>query len=202
MASASEVYAGLPVTLTVTVSSEGDVPTGSVSIAQCDRNCDTSPFTTIGTVELIDGEASFTTNPLTGPNYPDDSRTYSFRATYLGDDNYSQSQSGLVEVTATPNATTTVVTSDINPSSLGEAVTFTATVTSQTGPAFISSSAPSSVTFFNGDTTIGSAGISNGANEFGSGNVAILTTDQLPTGTHNITARLQTNEPNFLPSTS
>ncbi|MEE2527119.1 Ig-like domain-containing protein, partial [Hyphobacterium sp. HN65] len=31
---------------------------------------------------------------------------------------------------------------------------------------------------------------------------AILTTDQLPTGTHNITARLQTNEPNFLPSTS
>ncbi len=74
-----------------------------------------------------------------------------------------------------PAPTTTALASSANPSALGAAVTFTATVTSASGT-------PSgTVTFKDGSTTLGASSL-NGAG------VATLTTAGLTTGSHAVTA--------------
>jgi len=71
-------------------------------------------------------------------------------------------------------ATSTTLASSVNPSSVGQAVTFTATVTGASG-------APTgTVTFFDGGTAIGTATLAAGAASF--------TTSSLTLGAHNITA--------------
>ncbi len=82
---------------------------------------------------------------------------------------------------ATPaNSTTVVVTSSLNPSSLGTAVTFTATVTTGagTGPLV------GAVTFF-----VDSVQIPGAAIQVDSNGDATYTTATLPEGVHNITAQ-------------
>ena len=74
------------------------------------------------------------------------------------------------------NTTTTAVTSSLNPSNVGQAVTFTATVTGLPG----SPPLTGSVTFTDGATTLGTVTLSGGQ--------ATLTTSTLPFGTHTITA--------------
>lgn len=71
----------------------------------------------------------------------------------------------------------TVVTSSLNPSPVGQAVTFTATISSVRGPV------PNgiTVTFFNGSKTIGSA--------ITSGGTASLSSSSLPAGTLSIKAK-------------
>lgn len=71
----------------------------------------------------------------------------------------------------------TVVTSSLNPSQVGQAVTFTATISSSRGPV------PNgvTVTFFNGSKTIGSA--------ITSGGTASLSSPSLPAGTLTIKAK-------------
>lgn len=82
-----------------------------------------------------------------------------------------------ITLPGTVNPTTTLLTSSLNPSVVGESVTFTAT-TATTG-AFIST--PSgTVNFFDGTNSIGSGILVNG--------VATLTTSTLAAGLHNITA--------------
>ncbi len=71
-------------------------------------------------------------------------------------------------------ATTTTLASSLNPSTYGQAVTFTATVTSA-GP-----TPTGTVTFKNGTTSLGSGSLSSG--------VAKLKTSTLPAGTLSITA--------------
>jgi hypothetical protein len=75
---------------------------------------------------------------------------------------------------ANKNATTTTVSSGTNPSSFGQSVTFTATVTS-------SGATPTgTVTFNDGATSIGSGTLSGGSTTF--------STSSLSVGNHNITA--------------
>ena len=87
-------------------------------------------------------------------------------------------------------ATTSALSSSANPSGQGQPVTFTATVTSSSG-------APTgTVTFKDGNTTLGMAGLS-GASPY----QAMFTTSTLTAGTHSITA-MYGGDANFDQSTS
>jgi LPXTG-motif cell wall-anchored protein len=94
----------------------------------------------------------------------------------------------LTFTTASP--TTTALTSDVNPSTVGEAVTFTATVTSEGAP-----------------VTTGTIAFSDAGNPLGGGipiaadGTATLTTSILTAGTHPITATY-TGTPGFATSTA
>ena len=93
-------------------------------------------------------------------------------------------------LTVTPPAvqsTTTTLASSLNPSSAGQAVTFTATVTASLG------TPTGTVTFNDGGTPIGTGTLSGG--------VATFTTSALSAGTHSITASYAGNA-NFTASVS
>jgi len=95
-------------------------------------------------------------------------------AKYAGDA-FHNAGSGTVTETVLRFPTTIVLTSNLNPSMVGQKVTFTATVTS-TGP-----SVPTgTVQFKNGATSMGTAGLSGGVVKF--------STTTLPSGTLSITA--------------
>jgi hypothetical protein len=105
---------------------------------------------------------------------------------------HSTDRAGNVEATKSMSftikgATSTSVTSSKNPSILGSAVTFTATVASTVG------TATGSVTFKDGATTLGSAALSGG--------VATFTTAALSVGSHSITV-VYGGAANFFGSTS
>ena len=107
----------------------------------------------------------------------------------VGDAVHVPSQDGVVHTYGLTGAapTTTTLTSSANPSAAGSAVTFTATVASNTGtPA-------GSVVFADTGTTIGSAPLIGG--------IATFTTSALTVGTHPVTARYTGNAANT-PSTS
>ena len=95
-----------------------------------------------------------------------------------------------VLINTTVGSTATALTSSPNPSSFGQAVTFTATVTSH----FFKFQPAGTVTFFDGTTNIGNSPLS------GSG-VATLTTSTLAVGTHSMTATYN-RDANFTASTS
>jgi len=85
-------------------------------------------------------------------------------------------------------ATSTVLTSPVNPSTVGQPIMFTATVSSAGGtPA-------GSVTFYNGNSSLGSATLNSSAQ-------ARLTTANLSAGSHSMTAAYMGNM-SFAPSTS
>jgi len=85
-------------------------------------------------------------------------------------------------------ATTTTVTSSLNPSSFGAAVTFTATVKSTT-----TGTPTGTVTFMDGTAVLGTVTLSTG--------IAKFTSTTLKVGTHSIAA-VYNGSVNFLPSTS
>jgi hypothetical protein len=120
----------------------------------------------LGTVPLVNGQASLTTAF---------SRAASFAvaAFYSGDQNHESSKSNSVKQVVQKYSTSTALTSSLNPSNYGQAVTLTATVTS-TGP-----TPTGTVAFKNGTTLLGSAHLING--------VAKITTTTLPRGTDSIT---------------
>ncbi len=73
--------------------------------------------------------------------------------------------------------TSTSLVSSLNPSNAGQAVTFTATVTSH-----LSGTPTGTVSFFDGTTRLGNPVLLNGSN------MAAMSTSSLPVGTRNITA--------------
>jgi hypothetical protein len=94
-------------------------------------------------------------------------------ATYAGDTTHTHSV-GLVTQVVQKATTTTVVTADVNPSAAGQAVTFTATVSS-------ANAVPTgTVKFKDGATLLGTSTLSGG--------IATLVTTTLTSGTHSITA--------------
>ena len=97
-----------------------------------------------------------------------------------------------VRMNTTPTITATSLVSSLNPSSPGQTVTFTATVTPQYE--FGKSTPTGSVNFFDGKTGLGHAVLN-------SSGIAMLSTSALSIGTHSITARYN-GDPNFLSSTS
>jgi Bacterial Ig-like domain (group 3)/FG-GAP-like repeat len=147
---------GQSVTFIATVTSSGPTPTGTVR------------FTGIGSATLVGGVAMFT-KPLLRAG------KYSVTAEYVGDANSATSNSAALQEVVNPASTTTTLTSSANPSSSGQSVKFTATVTSSTGV-----NPSGKVTFTAGATTLGSVALKN--------NVASISTAKLPTGSTTITA--------------
>ncbi len=162
------------VTFTATVASQyGGVATGSVTFL--------SGSQTLGTATLSGNRAILTTSFATAG-------TYSISAKYNGDSNNTGSTSStLSQVVAA--ATTTTLVSSLNPSLIGQAVTFTATVRSTAG------TPPNGeiVTFYNASAVLGTAPLSGG--------IASLTTSSLPAGIYTITATYS-GDANFAASTS
>ena len=162
------------ITFTATVTGQyGGAATGSVTFL--------SGSQTLGTATLSGNRAILTTSFATAG-------TYSISAKYNGDSNNTGSTSStLSQVVAA--ATTTTLVSSFDPSLIGQAVTFTATVSSTAG------TPPNGeiVTFYNASAVLGTAPLSGG--------IASLTTSSLPAGIYTITATYG-GDANFAASTS
>jgi hypothetical protein len=138
---------GQPVTFSATVTSTAGAgtPTGTVTFEQ-------APSTVLGTGTLnASGVATFTTTAtqLSGG-------TDKIEAIYSPDTNHAKSTSLPFSQTVNPEATSTTFTSSPNPSTHGQAVTLTATVTAAVG------TPTGSVVFKNGTTVIGTVALVNG----------------------------------------
>jgi hypothetical protein len=153
---------GQPVTLSATVTAaDGGTPTGTVTFK--------SGSTVLGTGTLSGGTASLTATPPVGKD--------SITAVYGGDSNYAGSTSAAFSETVNKASTATALASSLNPSSAGQSVTFTATV-SITAPG--AGTLTGTVTFKDGSTTLATVALSNGTASF--------TTSALAGGSHKITA--------------
>jgi hypothetical protein len=154
---------GQSVTLTATVAGLVDLsgtPTGAVAFMKGTK--------VLGSGTLSRGMASFTTSTLSaGANY--------IKAVYGGDSNFVGSTSKALKQVVNKATTTTTLVSSQNPSKLGLAVTFTATVTPQYG-----GKVTGTVTFYNGTTVLKTVSVSGG--------VAKFTTSMLTSGKHTIKA--------------
>ncbi len=125
--------------------------------------------TSLGTATLSGGAATLNTSiPTTG--------TKPVRAVYSGDAGNAGSTSDIVSVTASKAPTSVALVSSNNPVSVGQVVTFTATVSAVTGLA----PDGETVTFKEGSTVLGTGVLSGG--------VATFTTSSLTPGTHPIAA--------------
>jgi subtilisin-like proprotein convertase family protein len=155
---------GQPVTFTATVTSDSSpVTDGSVSFAD-------GSTTLASSVPLAaDGTATFITSTLT-------LGTHKIAATYSGTRSVVGSTANLDQV-ITPATTTTTLTSNTNPSIVGQAVTFTATVTSGSTPV-----TNGTVSFTDGSTLL-ATGVPLTA-----GGTATFTTSTLTVGSHTIAA--------------
>jgi hypothetical protein len=147
---------GAPVIFTATVSA----PTATGTVTFRDGATD------LGTGSLAGGTATFSTAALAGG-------PHSITAAYGGNANFGASTSAAIIQTVNPAATTTVVTSDLNPSTFGAPVIFMATVSAPT--------ATGTVTFYDNITTVlGTGSLSGG--------IATFSTTALAGGPHSITA--------------
>jgi autotransporter-associated beta strand protein len=140
------------VTLTATVTATGAgmaTPTGTVTFSE--------GTTTLGNGTLDNnGRATFQTSTLAVGSH-------TITATYNGSTSFPRNTSVPLTQTVGQATTSTVVTSSLNPSSLGQSVTFTATVT----PVSPATGAPTgTVSFLDGPITIGTATLSNGKATF------------------------------------
>jgi Bacterial Ig-like domain (group 3)/Beta-propeller repeat len=122
----------------------------------------------LGTGTLSGGSASYTTSTLpAATNY--------IKAVYRGDSNFLDSTSKAVKLVVNKATTTTTLTSSLNPSSLGQSVTFTVTVKPQ-----FSGTVKGTVTFYDGTTALKTVSLSGG--------VAKYATSALTVGAHTITS--------------
>jgi uncharacterized repeat protein (TIGR01451 family) len=131
--------AGAAVIFTAHVASASGSPTGNVSFLDGGTAIGTSPLDATGNAVLV-------TSTLAAG-------THSMTASYYGDSSFNPSNSSALSQVvnaATGAATTTALASSLNPSDLGQTVTFTATVTSA------SPGTPTgSVVFVNGTAPLG-----------------------------------------------
>jgi len=164
-------------TATVTVNPPGSgVPTGTVTFKD--------GTTTLGTGTLDGaGHATFTTSALTVASH-------SITAVYGGDPSFSGSTSSAITQTVNKDGTATTVTSSLNPSASGQAVTFTATVVANAPGTAIPTG---TVTFKDKNKTLGTASLN------AAGQAALTTT--FNAGSHQITAAYGGSS-GFLTSTS
>ena len=84
--------------------------------------------------------------------------SYTIRAVYSGDGSFQANQSPDFAQTVNKSPTTTVVTSSLNPSVLGQSVTFTANVSSTSGEPFTTNFG-NDLQFFNNGVLIGQGNI-------------------------------------------
>ncbi|MGA8763440.1 MAG: Ig-like domain-containing protein [Candidatus Sulfotelmatobacter sp.] len=141
--SANPSIYGTAVTFTATVTSTGGTPPGVVTFKR--------GTTAMGKGTLISGTASYTTKPTQLP-----AGTSSITAAYAGDAKDASSTSVALTQVVNQAATTTVLTSQPNPSTAGQSVTLTATVTATPGVP------TGTVTFKSGSRLLGRATLTNG----------------------------------------
>ncbi len=150
---------GQAVTLMATVSSAGPTPTGTVTFNKGSKS--------LGSASLSGGVAQFTTSGLSVG-------TSKITATYGGDAAHTGSKSPILKQVVDKATSTTTIVSSLNPSQVGQAVEFTATVTSPT------STPTGTVKFMDGGTQLGTGKLKKGK--------ATYSTSSLGEGSHNITA--------------
>jgi hypothetical protein len=164
-------------TATVTAKSPGSgSPTGQVSFLD--------GTTVLATETLSGGTATFTTSSLSVGSH-------SITVSYGGDTDFGSSTSSTLKQTVNQDGTTSTVTSSLNPSMVGQSVTFTATVVAKLPGAGLPTGM---VTFKNGNTVLGT-GMLNGSGQ------ATFTTSSLTVGNHSITV-VYAGDTNFKTSTS
>jgi ABC-type enterochelin transport system permease subunit len=134
------------VTFTATVSSGSGTPTGTVTFYNNTAN--------MGTATLSGGQAIFNKIFVSAG-------AKLITAVYSGDATFASSTSPELNQVVDQATTTTTLVSSVNPSVVGQLVTFTATVTPQFG-----GSPTGTVTFMNGTATMGTVTISGGQAKF------------------------------------
>jgi N-acetylneuraminic acid mutarotase len=164
---------GESVTLTATVSSTAGAPPDGEYVSFLNE---------LGIAQLSSGVASLTTTALPAG-------TDSITALYGGDANFAGSTSTAVNQVVLQASSTTALTSSLNPSQFDEFVTLTATVAGQYGGV-----ATGTITFSNGNTTLGSAPLNSGL-------ASLTITTPLLQGTNSIAA-VYSGDSNFVGSTS
>lgn len=164
-------------TASVSVTPPGSgTPTGTVTFKDGQ--------TTLGTGDLdSSGQATFTTSALSVGSH-------SITAEYGGDSNFNGSTSAALAQTVEKADTEVSLASSPNPSTSGQSVTFTATVSAASG----AGSPTGTVTFKDGATTLGTGTLDSSGK-------ATLTTSTLAVGSHSITAEYGRSS-SFNPSTS
>ena len=121
---------------------------------------------------------------------------HAIKAVYTNADGNFSGSSGTLGQTVNPAPTSTTVTSSVNPSILGQSVTFTAAVANTAGAAISTATPTGSVQFMDGASSLGAPQIVSGLG------TATLTTSALTAGTHPITAVYTNIDGNFRSSTS
>jgi len=155
---------GQAVTFTAAVSSAGGIPTGIVEFRD--------GTTIIGNGTLTNGVATLTTAAL-------GASTHSVTARYVASTSFSESVSTAATQMVNPASTVTSLSSTLNPSRVGQAVTFTAAV------AIVAPGAASltgAVDFYDGSVKLNSKGVKLSQGE------ATFTTSALTKGNHTINA--------------
>jgi|GEM_PF-1222370 len=148
-----------------------------------------------GTVNFFDGSTNLGSGTITAGVATLSTSSLSIGARtitvqYNGDGNFNGSTSSAITQTVNKATTSTLLTSGLNPSTFGQSVTFTATV-SVVSPGV--GTPAGTVNFFNGATLLGSGTLS--ANE------ATFTTSSITAGTNGIYA-MYVGDTNFTSSTS
>ena len=152
--------AGSPIIVTATVTSANGTPTGSVTFSD--------GATSLGTATLTNGVASLNNVNLT-------EGSHSLTAAYAGDATFAPSTGGpLTHTVIAPTVSTTTLTSNLNPSTVGDTVTLAASVTTGVG------TPTGSVTFTDGATVLGTTALTNGT--------STVSTSALAAGGHSVIA--------------
>ena len=159
--SSNPVLTAHSVTLSATVTGTGGTPTGTVQFYD-------GGVSVGGSAVNGSSVATYTTASLSAG-------THLFTAVYSGDTNFATSTAPTFSQVVNKNGSAVSLSSGTNPASLGQFVTFTATATGTFG------TPTGTVTFLDGPTPIGTAGVN-------AGGVATLPTSALTAGTHTITA--------------
>ena len=150
---------GQQVTFTATASGNGGTPTGTITFRD--------GAATLGAATLAGGSANFSLSSLT-------LGSHAISAGYGGDGTFAAATSAVLTETITQPPSSVTLASSPNPSTVGQLVTFTATILSSGG------NPTGTVTFSEGGTLLGTGTLASG--------MASITTAALPIGSDSITA--------------
>ena len=171
---------GESLSFTATVSGGFAIPAGTVTFED--------GSTSLGTQALDgSGTATFTTSSLTVA-------THTIKAIYHGDGNSfgSTSDNSIAQTVTRDSTATTITASSPNTPTVGQTVSFTATVTAEPNG---SGTPTGTVTFMYGSTSLGTAALSGGS-------VTFTTSTSLPAGNDAVTAVYGAGDANFTSSSS